>query len=147
MDEAIFNLLLTSKLGLSLPGTLRYQFADPEVEMPAGDFTAMLAESLERPRVQLSAFALKGTLSVPLLSGWGSVPITGTALVSPAAPLTTLFNGADRQRPVNLQFNSFNLRDIFGGLVWRQGQPGQIFFSVLGTPLPFGLRETDAAVA
>ena len=144
MDEVIYDLLLTSRYGLTLPGTLRYGLANPEDEaLRGGDFAAMLAEALQRPSAEFAAFALKGTLSVPLLSGFRSVPITGVVLVSPAAPLTTLFTSADPLRPVDLQFNSFDLREIFGGLMWRQRQPGQVLFSVLGTPRLFGMPQAD----
>lgn len=144
MDEVIYDLLLTSRYGLTLLGTLRYGYANPQDEVArGGDFAAMLAEALQRPSFEFAAFALKGTLSVPLLNGFRSVPITGVALVSPAAPLTTLFTSAGPSRPIDLQFNSFDLREIFGGLMWRKGQPGQVLFSVLGTPRPFGLQHDE----
>lgn len=142
MDEVIYNLLLTTREGLSLPGTLRFDYAYPEEQQSSGDFARMLAESLRRPRIEVVSVPLKGMLSVALLDGMRSLPLSGFGLVTPAAPLTTLFTSEDPTRAINLQFNSFNLREIFGGLVWRQGQPGQLVFSLLGTPLPFGLQET-----
>jgi hypothetical protein len=144
MDEVIFSLLLTTRQGLSLPGTLRYDYADPEQGAASGDLATLLAESLQRPRIEVVSIPLKGTLSLPLLDGGRPVPLSGFALVTPAAPLTTLFTSDDPTRAVNLQFNSFNLREIFGGLVWRQGQPGQLVFSLIGIPLPFGLQDAAA---
>ncbi|HWW68439.1 MAG TPA: hypothetical protein VN089_00705, partial [Duganella sp.] len=74
MDEIVFNILLTSGFGLSLPGTLRMRFTDLDAVAPKGDIGAVLAAMPQSARIDVVAFQLAGTLSVPLLAGWRPVP-------------------------------------------------------------------------
>lgn len=143
MSEAILKLLLTNALGLSLPATLRYDYADPEAVVPGGALAALLAAQAERPRVPVTVVALAGTLSVPLLTGARKIALTGAALVTPAAPITTLLRSASGAPPITLHFNPIDFQNLAGGLIWRAGQLGEQVFSLLGRPAPAGLDELD----
>lgn len=142
MSVAILNLQLTGGLGLSLPGTLRYDYADPEATPPDGDWAAMLATAAAaaaaagRPRAQVAVVALAGTLSVPLLGGLKDVPLTGVALVTTAGPITTLLRSGAGSPRIELHFNPIDFQNLAGGLIWRASQPGHQVFSLLGKPLP-----------
>lgn len=143
MSEAILKLWLTSGLGLSLPAILRYDYANPDQTAPDGDLAALLAAPVERPRAQVVVVPLVGTLSVPLLLGVKSVPLTGAALVTAAGPITTLFRSAGGSPRINLHFNRIDFQNLAGGLIWRVGQLGEQVFSILGQPLPPGQSEAD----
>lgn len=143
MSEAILTLLLTGGVGLSLPGTLRYDYADTEATVLDGDLAALLAAPVERPRAQVAVVALAGTLSVPLLTSARDVALTGVALVTAAGPITTLLRSGDGSPRVDLHFNPIDFQNLAGGLIWRAGQPGQHLFSLLGKPLSSGGRDTD----
>ena len=147
MSEAILKFLLTGGLGVSLPGTLRYDYADPEATAPDGDLAAMLAAmpaaASGRPRAQVKVVALAGTLSVPLLGGLKDLPLAGAALVTTAGPITTLLRSGAAGTRVDLHFNPIDFQNLAGGLIWRVGQPGQQVFSLLGKPLPAGWLDAD----
>lgn len=139
MDEIVYNLLLKSPQGLGLLGTLRYRFTDLDA-LKAGDVSAVLEAAREVSTVEFSVFTVEGTLSVPLLSGFTPVPISGISLISLLGPpLTTLFSSTDTSRGLGLQFNSIDADHIGGGLLWRPGELRQQVFSVLGTRLALGM--------
>ena len=143
MSEAILKFLLTGGLGVSLPGTLRYDYADPQATAPDGDLAAMLATASGRPRAQVKVVALAGTLSVPLLGGLMDLALTGAALVTTAGPITTLLRSGAAGPRIDLHFNPIDFQNLAGGLIWRAGQPGQQVFSLLGRPLPAGSPDAD----
>lgn len=145
MDEIVFNLLLTSRFGLSLPGTLRIRFTDLDALTPKAEIGAMLAALPESLSIEVAVFQLEGALSVPLLTGPRPVPLAGVGLATAAGPIAFVLTGTDPARPTRLLFNLLDLQDIAGGLVWRAGQPGEMIFSLLGTQLPYGLRDEAAA--
>lgn len=144
MDEIVFNILLTNRFGLSLPGTLRIRFTDLDAIAPKGDIGAMLAAVPQPISIEAAVFQLEGTLSVPLLTGARPVPLAGSGLATPAGAIGFVLGSPDPTRPLRLLFNVFDVQDIAGGLVWRAGQLGEQIFSLLGTQLPFGLQG-DAA--
>lgn len=147
MDEIAFNIILTSRFGLSLPGTLRLRFTDLDAVLPRGDIGAVLA-AIPRPvGIDVAVFQLAGTLSVPLLTGARPAPVAGAALATPAGPIGFVLGGTDPARPLRLLFNNLEVQDIAGGLVWRAGQFGEQVFSLLGTQLPFGLQAEEAPQA
>lgn len=139
MDEFIYNLLLTGEQGLSLFGTLRFRFTAPLAEVPDGGVPALLAEIEPIGTVTVVALPVEGSISVPLLTGFSRVPISGVLLATAAGPVTTLFGSNDPARPLFLQFNQISGTQIAGGLQWRPGQPNRLVFSLLGTrlQLPF----------
>ena len=145
MDEIAFNIILTSRFGLSLPGTLRLRFTDLDALMPNGDIGAVLAAMPQPVDIDVAVFQLVGTMSVPLLTGVRPVPVAGVGLATAAGPIGYVLAGTDPTRPLRLLFNNLDVQDIAGGLVWRAGQFGQQIFSLLGTQLPFGLQG-DAAL-
>lgn len=139
MDEIAFNIILTSRFGLSLPGTLRLRFTDLDAVMPGGDIGAVLA-AIPRPvGIDVAVFQLAGAMSVPLLTGARLVPVAGVGLATAAGPIGYVLAGTDPARPLRLLFNNLDVRDIAGGLVWRAGRFGEQIFSLLGTQLPFGM--------
>jgi hypothetical protein len=145
MDEIIFNILLTNRFGLSLPGTLRIRFTDLDAIAPKGDIGAVLAAIAAQPvSIEAAVFELEGTLSVPLLTGARPVPLAGSGLATAAGAIGFVLGGTDPARPLRLLFNVLDVQDIAGGLVWRAGQPGEQVFSFLGTQLPFGMQQEAA---
>lgn len=145
MDEIVFNILLTNRFGLSLPGTLRIRFTDLDALAPKGDLGAMLAAMPRPVSIEAAVFRLEGTLSVPLLSGARAVPLAGSGLATAAGAIGFVLGGTDPARPLRLLFNVLDVQDIAGGLVWRAGQLGEQIFSLLGTELPFGMQAEEAA--
>jgi hypothetical protein len=138
MDELVYNLLLKSPQGLGLLGTLRYRYTDLDA-LKGGELSALLDQAQEVSTIELSVFALAGTLSVPLLTGLTPVPISGVSLVSLLGPtLTNLFSSTDPARPLGLQFNFIDSPYLGGGLNWRPGELRQQVFSLLGTRVSLG---------
>jgi len=144
MDEIIFNLLLTGRTGLSLPGTLRFRFTDLDALAPAADLAALLAKAAQPVSIEVAVFQLEGTLSVPLLTGVRPVPLAGVALGTAAGSVGFILSSTDPARRLDLLFNLLDLQTIAGGMVWRRGQFGELVFSLLGTQLALGLQ-TDLA--
>lgn len=144
MDEIAFNIVLTSRFGLSLPGTLRVRFTDLDAVAPKDDMGAVLAAIPESVSIDVAVFQLAGTLSVPLLTGARPVPLAGVGLATAAGAIGFVLSGTDPARPLRLLYNFLDVQDIAGGLVWRAGQFGEQIFSLLGTQLPFGLQEQAA---
>ena len=143
MDEIIYELLLKSPLGFTLLGTLRFRirFDAPVDGESIGDVSALLAETLERPVVNVELQSLEGSISVQFLTGLRPVPINGFAFSAGPTPLPlgALFNSTDATRQLFLQFNFLDATHIGGGLLWQPGTPRQQKFSVLGTQRPFGM--------
>ncbi|MET0319976.1 MAG: hypothetical protein ABW069_04540 [Duganella sp.] len=135
MDELIYNLLLTGEQGLSLFGTLRFRLTDPLAAVPDGGVPALLNEIQPIGTVTVVLIPVEGAISIPLLTGFSRVPISGVLLATAAGPVTTLFGSNDSARPLFLQFNQFSGTQIAGGLVWRPGEPTELVFSLLGTQL------------
>lgn len=135
MDEFIYNLLLTGEQGLTLLGTLRYRFVEQATAVADGGVPAVLAEAQQIGTITVVALPVAGTISVPLLTGFSRVPISGLVLATAAGPVATLFGSNDPQRPLFTQFNQISSNRIAGGLLWRPGQPGELAFSMLGTQL------------
>lgn len=144
MDEIIYSLLLKTAPGLALLGTLRYRFdstnpadgADRPAEPAEADIGAVLTQAQQQTPIELTAFQVDGSVTIPLITGLRAVPITGIALVTfLGPPITTITSSTDPARNLFLQFNQLDERHIAGGLVWRPGEPGELIFSVLGTRL------------
>jgi hypothetical protein len=143
MDEIIYSLLLKTAPGLALLGTLRYRFdstnpanATPPTEPAGADFDSLLTQAQQQTPIELTAFQVDGSVTIPLITGLRPVPITGLALVTfLGPPITTITSSTDPTRNLFLQFNQLDERHIAGGLVWRPGEPGELIFSVLGTRL------------
>ncbi|MET0319979.1 MAG: hypothetical protein ABW069_04555 [Duganella sp.] len=135
MDELIYNLLLTGEQGLTVFGTLRYRFTGPLAG--TGDSETLAASYPPRQLgvVTVVPVPVAGTLSVPLLTGFGRVPIAGVVLVTPAAGLLTVFVSDDPARRLLLQCNDIGTNRIAGGLLWRPRDPAELVFSLLGTRL------------
>jgi hypothetical protein len=143
MDEIIYSLLLKTAPGLALLGTLRYRFdstnpanTNTPTEPAEADFSSLLTQAQQQTPIELTAFQVDGSVSIPLITGLQPVPITGLALVTfLGPPITTITSSTDPTRNLFLQFNQLDERHIAGGLVWRPGEPGELIFSVLGTRL------------
>jgi hypothetical protein len=135
MDEFIYNLVLTGEQGLSLFGTLRFRFTDPLAAVADGGVPALLSEAQQIGTITVVVLELEGAISIPLLTGFGRVPLNGALLATAAGPVTTLLSSIDAARPLTLQFNQISGTQIAGGLVWRPGQPTELVFSLLGTQL------------
>lgn len=143
MDEIVYDLLLKSPLGFALLGTLRFRirFDQPAAGKGAGDVSALLAETLERPVITMDVQELAGSISVQFLTALSPVPIDGRLFSFAMAPLplNALFSGGDSERPLFLQFSFLDATHIGGGLLWQAGTPRQLTFSLLGTQRPFGM--------
>jgi hypothetical protein len=135
MNETIFNLLLTGEGGVALFGTLRFAVADT-----APPVAAALPVALGAPQplglVTVGVYPLQGSLSIPLLTGFGRVPLTGALLVTPAAGLAYVMSGGEPGRQAILKFNNIDGARIAGGVQWRYGDAGaSLVLSFLGTRL------------
>lgn len=143
MDEIIYSLLLKTAPGLALLGTLRYRFdstnpanAETPTQPAETDLGSVLTQAQQQVPIELTAFQVDGSVTIPLITGLQPVPVTGIALVSfLGPPITTITSSTDPARSLFLQFNQLDERHIAGGLVWRPGEPGELIFSVLGTRL------------
>jgi hypothetical protein len=155
MEDFIYNLFLTSELGFSLPGTLRYRAAmtaesatksatesiavstarstpDAPTAGPAEAEHAAAAPLPAQP-IDLFETPLQGVLVAPLLTGIAPVPLRGFLYSTAAGPLTVvLFNTGTPQ--VSLQFNFLVTDTIAGGLAWQPVPSTQAsaLYSVLG---------------
>lgn len=140
MDEIVYNLLLKNRAGLLALGQLRYRLRDFGAEaVDAGGPTLLARPELwkqqqDQPRIGVAVFRAEGTLTVPLLTGWQAVPVSGVAyfvLIGP--PLWTYLATESGQTLVS--FNQVNTEQIGGGLL---REPGQQAFALLGRrpPLP-----------
>lgn len=134
MDEMIYNLFLRSRSGWTLSGVLRYQLSDPDTAGLTGlDRTVslpwqQLARQQQEPTVEVGAYRLRGTVQLPLLTGWQAVPVEGTAyFILPDRPLVTFAYGVGT--PVGFAFNQFNSQQIGGGMRW---EPTGTAFGLLG---------------
>ncbi|MET0319975.1 MAG: hypothetical protein ABW069_04535 [Duganella sp.] len=138
MDEIVYSLLLKTAPGLAVLGTLRYRFSSTNPANPVGaDVASVLSQVQQQTTLELTAFQIDGSVTIPLITGLRPVPITGIALITfLGPPVTTLASSTDPARNLFLQFNQLDNNHIGGGLVWRPGEPGQLIFSVLGTQLP-----------
>ncbi|MET0319978.1 MAG: hypothetical protein ABW069_04550 [Duganella sp.] len=138
MDEVIYQLLLKTGQGLTLPGTLRFRLSSTEpLKRDAADWPALLAQTQQQATLDLVAYALEGSISIPFLTGLRPVPLTGTALFLFIGPLVTAFLGdTDPTRSVFLQVNELDAEHLSGGLVWRSGEPGELILSLLATLAP-----------
>lgn len=139
MNDFIYNLILTGEQGLTLFGTLRYRFTDPLASVPDGGVPALLAENQQLGVITAVVLPLEGSVSIPLLTGFGRVPMEGVALATAAGPVTTILGSADPARQVFVQFNQISSQQTAGGMVWRPGEPAELVFSLLGfqLQLPF----------
>lgn len=139
MDELVYNLLLKSPQGLGLLGTLRYRYTDLDA-LKAGELSTLMRQAQEVSTIELSVFKVAGTLSVPLLTGFTPVAVSGISLVSLLGPtLITWLTSDAAGRELSLQFNFIDAEHLGGGLVWRPNQLRQQVFSVLGTRLGLGM--------
>jgi hypothetical protein len=141
MDEISYNLLLRSTQGLTLLGILRYRllFDDVDGVTRVGGTAALMGQALERPTIGLFVVPAEGSLSIPLITGFRPVPLSGLAFGSIAGVVTVLFGSNNDPRSLGLQINPIDATHIGGGLSWQPGQPGNLIFSVLGTQLALGL--------
>ena len=146
MDEIIYSLLLKTAPGLALLGTLRYRYSSTNPVQAAGadlaavpvhaDIGAVLTQVQQQTRLDLTAYQVDGSVSMPLLTGLRPVPQTGLALVAfLGPPITTVTSSTEPARTLYMQFNQLDELHIAGGLVWRPGEPGELIFSMLGTRL------------
>jgi hypothetical protein len=146
MDEIIYSLLLKTAPGLALLGTLRYRYSSSNPVHAAGEdlapppaqaaIGAVLTQAQQQTTIELTAYQVDGSVSIPLLSGLRPVPQTGLALVAfLGPPITTVTSSTEPARTVYMQFNQLDELHIAGGLVWRPGEPGELIFSMLGTRL------------
>lgn len=139
MDESIYNVLLTSELGLSVFGTLRIDY-DPGTVLPdsAGQPPAILEQlrsqaPSQAQYIEINEAPLAGTLTAPRLTGLAPVRLTGVIYSAVGFPLSAvLFNTGTPS--VVLQFGFFSRVVLVGGLLWQPGPPGTAFtvpFSLL----------------
>ncbi|MDR7048750.1 hypothetical protein J2X54_001198 [Duganella sp. 3397] len=135
MNDFIYNLILTGEQGLTLFGTLRFRFTDPLAAVPDGGVPALLAENQQLGVITAVVIPLEGSISMPLLTGFGRVPLQGVLLATAAGPITTVFGTADPARQIFVQFNQISGNQIAGGTVWRAGEPAELVFSLLGFQL------------
>ncbi|MBP1202641.1 hypothetical protein JOD97_000655 [Duganella sp. 1411] len=141
MDEIIYDLLLKSPQGFMLLGTLRFRVTEFEAAKGTADVSALLAESLERPFINMDVQRLEGSIAVQFLSGLRPVPIEGLAFSFGMVPLplNALFNSADPARPLTIQFSFLDATHIGGGMIWQVGTARELKFSLLGTQRGFGM--------
>lgn len=143
MEETIYNLLLTGEQGIALFGTLRVRVlapAAPGLALPVQ--AALLPAPVAAQPLGTATFValpLQGSLSVPLLTGFGRVPLNGVLLLSPAAGLAYDLSSNEPSRRLIVKFNNTEGVRIAGGLLWQPGSPAQLAFSFIGTrlQLPF----------
>ncbi|MET0319981.1 MAG: hypothetical protein ABW069_04565 [Duganella sp.] len=136
MNEFIYNLLLTSELGFSLSGLLRYRAAptnatapDDAPPAPAGFQQAEPVDLLETP--------LEGSVVIRLLSGVVPQRLRGTLFSTAGGPLSVVLFSNDSPGLV-LQFSFLLPGTIAGGLLWQPGAPGGsviVPYSLLGRRL------------
>nr|WP_315393823.1 hypothetical protein [uncultured Duganella sp.] len=140
MGPIAYDLLLKSPIGFMLLGTLRLRFSEPAAPTGVADVPALLAESLERPFIEMDVQRLDGDIAIQFLTGARPVPIEGVSFSIPPTPLPLngLFGSADAARPLFVQFSFLDATRIGGGLLWQPGTPRQQTFSLLGTQRPFG---------
>jgi hypothetical protein len=141
MDEIVYNLLLKTAPGLAVLGTLRYRLSSTNPAAPgapaSADIASVLAQVQQQTTLELTAFQVEGSVTIPLITGLSPVPIAGLALVTfLGPPITTITSSTDPARNLFFQFNQLDSNHLAGGLVWRPGEPGELIFSVLGTQVP-----------
>ena len=135
MNDFIYNLILTGEQGLTLFGTLRFRFTDPLAAVPDGGVPALLAENQQLGVITAVVIPLEGSISMPLLTGFGRVPLQGVLLGTAAGPITTIMDSTDSARRAFVQFNQISGNQIAGGVQWRPAEQGELVFSLLGTQL------------
>ncbi|KQQ32444.1 hypothetical protein ASF61_15555 [Duganella sp. Leaf126] len=135
MNDFIYNLLLTGEQGLTLFGTLRFRFTDPLTAVPDGGVPSLLAAHQQLGVVTAVLLPLDGSIAIPLLTGFGRVPLQGFLIATAAGPITTILGSTDNARPAFVQFNQISGNQIAGGVQWRPADPAELVFSLLGTQL------------
>lgn len=145
MDEIIYNLLLKTAQGLTLFGTLRFTIdttnpVDPgaaQAPVPgSADLAALQLQTQQQNTIDLFAYRIDGSVTIPFVTGLRPVPITGLALFTfLGPPATFITSSTDPGRNLFFQWNQMTNDNIAGGLVWRPGEPGELIFSALGTLL------------
>jgi len=141
MDEIIFRLLLTGEGGYALFGTLHFRVllesqAGTAAPPPASALTVASGSAQPLGTATVVVYPVQGSLSIPLLTGFGRVPLTGALLVTPAAGLAYVLGSADPARQAIVKFNNIDGLRIAGGVLWRPGDPAELVFSFLGTATP-----------
>jgi hypothetical protein len=144
MEYAIYDLLLQSTRGMTLLGTLRFRYPPSVAVDAANGLEALLADTLQRPTVELYVVPLEGDIRIGLLTGATPVPLGGLSFNSLFVPLTMLFNSTDPTRGLGLQLFLAGPSRLAGGLIWQAGTPREMVFSVLATGRPSGLAEETA---
>lgn len=139
MDYAVYDLLLQSTFGMTLLGTLRFRYRPEQATGGVDNQSALLADALQRPTVELYVVPLEGEITIGLLTGLRPVPLSGLSFNGPLVPLTLLFNSTDSARGLGLQLFLNGPTRLAGGLIWQPGTPREMVFSVLATPRPTGL--------
>lgn len=132
MNEIIYNLLLTSELGFSLPGMLRYRAVTAAGDTPEGAELAIDAPLQAQP-VELLETPLQGTLVAPLLTGSAPLSLRGVLYSTAAGPLAVLlFNPGTPQ--VALQLSFIVTGTVAGGVNWQPAPnaPVSALYSLLG---------------
>jgi hypothetical protein len=132
MNDIIYNLLLTSELGVSLAGVLRYRVVAGAATTPEGAEQTDAAPQQAQP-VELFETPLQGSLVVPLLNGITPVPLRGFLYSTAAGPLSVLLFSTGTPQ-VALEFNFIATATIAGGLSWQPapGAPVSVLYSLLG---------------
>lgn len=136
MEEFIYNLLLKSTQGLALLGTFKYRLASTmPLKREAADVEALMKQVQQQNTIDLTVYQIEGSVSIPLLTGFAAVPLSGIILLGPLVPITAIMSSTDPNRNVFFQFNDLDTDQIAGGLVWRPGEPGELIFAALGRRL------------
>lgn len=129
MDEIIYNVLLKSRAGLLAFGQLRYQLRDFGADTVDVDGKPLLARldawqqqaQQDIPRIGVAVFRAEGTLTVPLLTGWQPVPVSGFAYFVLLGPPLWTYLASDAGQTL-VSFNQVNTEQIGGGVLRGNGQ-------------------------
>lgn len=146
MNEFIDRLLLTSELGFSLSGLLRYRAAAAAAPAttttttttanPGGTLPAP-PDVLQAEAVDIVETPLEGAVTIPLLTGIVPQALRGVLYSTAAGPLSVVLFSTGSPALV-LQFGFLLPATIAGGLLWQPGAPGDavvVPYSLLGRRL------------
>lgn len=135
MEDTIYSLFLTSEQGWSLYGTLRLRLRFPDAAATGSNaLPPMVREALQPSLQELTPIPLEGELSVPLLSPFRQVPLTGVAYGT-AAGLLSLAADSGAARP-RAGIQLFPFSEDAGVLIWGATAYSELVFSVLARQLP-----------
>lgn len=134
MNELVYRLFLFNEQGWSIYGTLRLRYLPPEAAAPVAAAADLPSAIPQQTTIELGVAPVEGTVSIPLLYGLRTVPITGIALISPVSLFSYLLSSTGSAPSVGMQVLLLGGQDLTGNLIWRD-QFREYVFGLLVTPL------------